>query len=50
MPYSDNSFNPIDYLSYTSIYIETYFNDTLITKASGFFYNKQDRYYLVTNS
>lgn len=49
MPYSDNSFNPIDYLSYTSIYIETYFNDTLITKASGFFYNKQDRYYLVTN-
>ena len=49
MPYSDNSFNPIDYLSYTSIYIEIYFNDTLITKDSGFFYNKQNKYYLVTN-
>ena len=49
MPFSDYSFNPVDYLSYTSVYIETFFNDTPITKASGFFYKKQDQIYLVTN-
>ena len=43
------SHNPIDYLSFSSFYVETYFNEHILSKATAFCYKKQNQYYLVSN-
>ena len=50
MPFSTlASHNPIDYLSFSSFYVETYFNEHILSKATAFCYKKQNQYYLVSN-
>lgn len=37
MPFSTlASHNPIDYLSFSSFYVETYFNEHILSKATAF--------------
>lgn len=50
MPFSTlASHNPIDYLSFSSFYVETYFNEHILSNATAFCYKKQNQYYLVSN-
>lgn len=50
MPFSTlSSRNPIDYLSFAPFYVETYFNEQIISNATAFCYKKSKQCYLVTN-
>ena len=51
MPYPKQSpiQNAVDVLSYTSFYIETFFNNTFIESATAFCYEKDNEIYLITN-
>ena len=50
MPFSTlASHNPIDFLSFSSFYVETYFNEHILSNATAFCYKKQNQYYLVSN-
>ncbi len=44
-----SSRNPIDYLSFASFYVETYYNDQIISNATAFCYKKAEQCYLVSN-
>ena len=45
MPFSTlASHNPIDYLSFSSFYVETYFNEHILSNATAFCYKKQNQY------
>lgn len=51
MPYSTRGyiFNPIDYLSYTSFYIETYVDEHRVSQGTAFCYDSGEKIYLVSN-
>jgi hypothetical protein len=40
---------PIDHFSVSALYVETFFDDTMLSTATGFTYLKDGRHYLVTN-
>lgn len=44
-----SSHNPIDYLSFSSFYVETYFDECILSNATAFCYKKQNQHYLVSN-
>ena len=52
MPYSEpfsSIINPVDLLTHASFYVETFYNNTLLEKATAFAYQTNNRIYLVSN-